>query len=109
MLKFLEKNKKNTCIIRQYMVCLTRRAEENLNEGDRSDFQKLQAAVPRVFVHSGCADNKDFPVSDLRPINVLACKTHFDRERFNRQQSGKLSLYHYYGGLIMKGSVTTNG
>jgi hypothetical protein len=28
-------------------------------------------------VHSGCADNKDFPVSDLRPINVLACKTHF--------------------------------
>lgn len=77
MLKFLEKNKKNTCTIRQYMVCLTRRAEESRNEGDRSDFQKLQAAVPRVFVHSGCADNKDFPVSDLRPINVLACKTHF--------------------------------
>lgn len=77
MLKFLEKNKKNICIIRQYMVCLTRRAEENLNEGDRSDFQKLQATVPRVFVHSGCADNKDFPVSDLRPINVLACKTYF--------------------------------
>ena len=72
-----EKNKKNTCTIRQYMVCLTRRAEESRNEGDRSDFQKLQAAVPRVFVHSGCADNKDFPVSDLRPINVLACKTHF--------------------------------
>lgn len=95
MLKFLEKNIKNTCIIRQYMVCLTRRAEESRNEGDRSDFQKLQAAVPRVFVHSGCADNKDFPVSDLRPINVLACKTHFDRERFNRQQSGKLSPYHY--------------
>ena len=71
MLKFLEKNKKNTCTIRQYMVCLTRRAEESRNEGDRSDFQKLQAAVPRVFVHSGYADNKDFPVSDLRPINVL--------------------------------------
>ena len=95
MLKFLEKNKKNTCTIRQYMVCLTRRAEESRNEGDRSDFQKLQAAVPRVFVHSGCADNKDFPVSDLRPINVLACKTHFDRERFNQQQSGKLSPYNY--------------
>ena len=56
------------------MVCLTRRAEESRNEGDRSDFQKLQAAVPRVFVHSGCADNKDFPVSDLRPINVWLAK-----------------------------------
>ena len=89
------------------MVCLIRRAEENLNEGDRSDFQKLQATVPRVFVHSGCADNKDFPVSDLRPINVLACKTHFDRERFNRQQSGKLSPYHCYGGLIMKKKTLT--
>ncbi|MCI6117020.1 MAG: hypothetical protein MR677_05070, partial [Clostridium sp.] len=34
-------------------------------------------------------------------------KRIFDRERFNQQQSGKLSPYHCYGGLIMKKKTLT--